>query len=118
MRELDLHDNNLSYVPHELGEVCPNLQELNLNGNPLVIDQFESNVDQIAKLENLSSLYLQLTQESQVDMILRKIPNLEMLNGLEVDRDELLNDQEDEEEVYDEEQQPEEELDNNVHSNE
>ena len=105
-------------MPQELGEVCPNLQELNLNGNPLVIDQFESNVDQIAKLENLSSLYLQLTQESQVDMILRKIPNLEMLNGLEVDRDELLNDQEDEEEVYDEEQQQEEEHDDNVHSNE
>jgi hypothetical protein len=37
-------------------------------------------------------------------MILRKIPNLEMLNGLEVDRDELLNDQE-----YDDEEQEEEE---------
>jgi len=30
-----------------------------------------------------------LTQEEQVDLILRKCPKLEFLNGLAVDRDEL-----------------------------
>jgi Leucine-rich repeat (LRR) protein len=38
LRSLDLHDNNLRYVPTELSEICPNLQELNLNGNAFDMD--------------------------------------------------------------------------------
>ena len=37
----------------------------------------------------LKVVYISLTREDQVDFILRKLPKLEMLNGLAVDREEL-----------------------------
>ena len=55
-------------------------------------------MDQLARLTRLKSLFLTLTEEEQVDLILRKIPNLESLNGLAVDREELYNGEEEEEE--------------------
>ena len=39
-------------------------------------------------LGKLTSLYINLSEEQQVDYIIRSLPNLEYLNGLEVDRDE------------------------------
>jgi len=45
----------------------------------------------------LKSLFINLTQEHQVDLILRKLPRLEFLNGLAVDRDELYSDGDQEE---------------------
>jgi hypothetical protein len=40
---------------------------------------------------------LNLTEEEQVDLILRKMPALEFLNGLAVDREELYMGEEEEE---------------------
>lgn len=37
----------------------------------------------------LKNLYINLSQEEQVDYILKKMPNLAYLNGLPVDRDDL-----------------------------
>ena len=37
----------------------------------------------------LKELFINLTREDQVDFILRKLPKLEVLNGLPVDRNEL-----------------------------
>ena len=37
----------------------------------------------------LKVLFISLTREDQVDFILRKLPRLEFLNGLAVDREEL-----------------------------
>ena len=39
-------------------------------------------------------LFISLTREDQVDFILRKLPRLEFLNGLAVDREELYSSQE------------------------
>ena len=53
-------------------------------------------------LGGLKVLFISLTREDQVDFILRKLPRLEFLNGLAVDREELYSsqgkDEEDEEE--------------------
>ena len=51
----------------------------------------------------LKVLFISLTREDQVDFILRKLPRLEFLNGLAVDREELYSSQGKEEE--DEEEQ-------------
>ena len=45
----------------------------------------------------LKSLYINLQEEEQVDLIMRNLPNLEYLNGLPVDRDE--EDEENEEPI-------------------
>ena len=45
----------------------------------------------------LKELFINLTREDQVDFILRKLPRLEVLNGLPVDRNELYSSQEEEE---------------------
>ena len=41
----------------------------------------------------LKSLYINLQEEFQVDMLMRSLPDLEYLNGLPVDRD-VLDEQE------------------------
>lgn len=43
----------------------------------------------LATLPNLKSLYINLFEESQVDVIMRQLPELEFLNGLPVDREAL-----------------------------
>ena len=42
----------------------------------------------------LRSVYLNLQEEEQVDMLMRQLPDLEYLNGLPVDRDALEDDDE------------------------
>lgn len=60
---------------------------MNLNNNMLE-DIFET-IDVISEMPLLKSLYINLNKEEQVDYILKKMPILEQLNGLPVDRDEL-----------------------------
>lgn len=43
----------------------------------------------MATLPNLRSLYINLQEEEQVDLLMRKLPNLEYLNRLPVDREAL-----------------------------
>ena len=63
----------------------------------------------------LKVLFISLTREDQVDFILRKLPRLEFLNGLAVDREELYSSQGKEEE--DEEEQNKGEGNNDDGSN-
>ena len=69
-----------------------NLKELNLNGNP--IRDLEGTVDALKCLPNLKKLDINLHEEDQVDYLLRNMPNLEVLNGLVVERDALFDDEE------------------------
>jgi hypothetical protein len=39
----------------------------------------------------LASLYIGMTEEDQVDLIMRRLPQLRFLNGLPVERDEPIN---------------------------
>ena len=71
-------------------ELLKELQELNLNGNP--IEDIELAVDAIKTMgQNLKCLQINLFEEDQVDYLLRNIPWLEDLNGLTVERDALFN---------------------------
>jgi hypothetical protein len=71
----------------------PNLSSwqslFNLNLSDIQIEEFEQAVQALATLPNLKSLYVNLFDESQVDLIMRLLPELEFLNGLPVDRDAL-----------------------------
>ena len=57
----------------------------------------------------LKVLFISLTREDQVDFILRKLPRLEFLNGLAVDREELYSSQGDDDRVKQNEEDDEEE---------
>ena len=53
---------------------------------------FIATVDSLATLPELKSLYINMTEEDQVDLIMKKLPVLEFLNGLPVDREGLEED--------------------------
>ena len=53
------------------------------------IEDFEIAVHALSSLPNLKSLYINLHEESQVDQIMRILPELEFLNGIAVDREAL-----------------------------
>ena len=61
----------------------------NLNLSNLSIQSFNDCVASLATLPNLKSLYVNLFEEAQVDLVMRDLPELEYLNGLPVDRDAL-----------------------------
>lgn len=99
LRELNLSNNLISNIPSQLWQFLPNLESINLNNNqiPQEEDQFAEVVNELSKIGSqntndeagLKSLFINLTREQQVDFILRKLPRLEFLNGLAVDREEL-----------------------------
>jgi len=57
-------------------------------------------------MKNLKSLFINLHEEEQVDLVMRTLEDLEYLNGLPVDR-EILEDQEGEESDLGEEEEEE-----------
>lgn len=61
----------------------------NLNLSNIQIENFEKAVRSLATLPSLKSLYINLFEEEQVDLIMRYLPDLEFLNGLPVDREAL-----------------------------
>lgn len=61
----------------------------NINLSNIQIEDFEAAVHTLSTLPNLKSLYINLFEEAQVDMIMRILPDLEFLNGLPVDREAL-----------------------------
>ena len=48
---------------------------------------FEKVVESLGKLPNLKSLYTNLFDEKEVDLIMRNLTELEFLNGLPVERE-------------------------------
>ena len=85
--------NQLVRIPSSISNLA-GLQLLNLNKNKF--EDVYAVIDQVAQLPRLNSLFINLSEEDQVDYIMRSLPNLEFLNGLEVDRD--LEEEEEEEE--------------------
>ena len=91
LKKLDLSENLLRQLPLNMSWLAK-LETLNLNGN-----QFSNTyhaVDCLSSLPRLLSLNINLSEEEQVDYIMKNLPNLQFLNGLEVERD----DEEEEEE--------------------
>ena len=66
-----------------------NIYEINLIDNDL--NPFEAAVLELATMPKLNSLHLNLHEETQVDFVIRNLPNLKFLNGEEIDREELQN---------------------------
>jgi hypothetical protein len=84
---LNLQSNNLRELPECLPLVLPNLQLINLNNNPL--EEVLAVADVLAGCTQLKSLFIALSVEEEVDYVLKKLPRLEYLNGLAIDREEI-----------------------------
>ncbi len=69
------------------------MEIINLNGNDF--DDFNQTVTILKDLVNLKSLFLNLHEEEQVDLVMRTLQDLQELNGLPVERD-LMDDDESE----------------------
>ena len=87
MTSLNLQFNNLTYIPESLAHLLPSLSILNLNNNPF--PDVYAVVDVISGISTLRSLFMSLTLEEEVDYVLKKLPQLEYLNGLAIDREEI-----------------------------
>jgi hypothetical protein len=59
----------------------------NLNISGLNLANFEDAVRALSTMPALKSLYVNLHEESQVDLIMQLLPQLEFLNSLPVDRE-------------------------------
>jgi Leucine-rich repeat (LRR) protein len=95
LKSLNLADNHIRKLPLDMSAMAQ-IQELNLNGNP--IDDICAAVDTLKTMPSLKSLQVNLHEEEQVDYLLRTLGDLELLNGLAVERDALFNEEEGEEE--------------------
>ncbi|CDW80904.1 UNKNOWN [Stylonychia lemnae] len=84
LKELNLSDNELTGLPSDLSGL-QQLSNLNLNGNSF--EDFKQTVYALKTLPQLSSLFINLHQEDQVDLIMRSLSDLEFLNGLKVERE-------------------------------
>jgi Leucine-rich repeat (LRR) protein len=96
-----LADNHIRKLPVNMVAMAQ-ITELNLNGNP--IDDLIAAVDTLKTMPNLKSLQINLHEEEQVDYLLRTLTDLELLNGLAVEREALFNEEEDGEEEQEEDQ--------------
>ena len=92
LEELNLSSNPFTTVPEDWSCLGPQLQTLNISN--VELEDFEASVAAIATLIGLKSLYVNLFEEDQVDLIMNHLPELEFLNSLAVDRDVLENDSE------------------------
>ena len=66
--------------------ILPELQNLNLNGNA-IDNNFEKTIAALKTIPNLQSLYINLHEEEQVDMVMNHLTELLFLNGLPVERE-------------------------------
>ena len=98
--QLILESNQIEEVPESI-QMLTNLEKININKNKLK-SVFKA-VDSLSRLRRLTSLFINLSEESQVDYIMKKLPDLQLLNGLEVDRE--LEEEEEEEDDDDEEEE-------------
>ena len=84
LEELNLSDNKFTQLPEDLSQL-KTISNLNLTG--IQFDDFTSAIASIATMPALRSIYINLQEESQVDIIMSSLPELEYLNGIPVDRD-------------------------------
>ena len=71
---------------------------LNLNGNDIDESDFKKVIESLNSIPNLESLYINLHEEEQVDLVMRILTDLQYLNGLPVERD-MLEDESQESEM-------------------
>lgn len=64
--------------------------------NPYSFLQFQETVISLKSIPALKSLFINLHEEEQVDLIMRSLTELEFLNGLKVEREILDDDNEEE----------------------
>ena len=86
LEELNLQENTLVSLPKDMSQL-KTLNTLNLSN--IFFNDFEQVIASIATLPALKSIYINLQEEDQVDIIMRALPELEYLNGIPVDRDML-----------------------------
>lgn len=86
LRSLSLADNRLVSFPHDLSCLEP-VEDINLNGN--MFHDLKQVIISLTTMPSLRSLHINLHEEEQVDFIFRNMPNLEMLNDTEVEREEF-----------------------------
>ena len=84
LEELNLSQNPFKFLPANLQKLHK-VQTLNLSN--VNFDDFNAAVEAMVGMPSLRSLYISMDEEDQVDLIIRKLPHLEFLNGLPVERD-------------------------------
>ena len=92
-RRVDLSDNCITQLPKDLS-MLKEVYEINLIDNEL--SPFESAVVALSTVPSLTHLHLNLHEEQQVDFVIKTLPNLLVLNGEDIDREELQNESESE----------------------
>jgi len=98
LKELNLEDNAIDKFPKDLSKILPELMNLNLNGNDIDESDFKKVIESLNSIPNLESLYINLHEEEQVDLVMRILTDLQYLNGLPVERD-MLEDESQESEM-------------------
>jgi hypothetical protein len=100
LAHLDLSNNGLIDIPKNMSCLA-NLEKLNVNGN-LFKDTYQA-VDCLSSLPALLSLNINLNEEEQVDYIMKCLPELQILNDLQVERDSEDEESEEDDEIIMEE---------------
>lgn len=85
LKEVNLEDNLLSKLPDNMSQIFRNVVILNLNGNEFI--DFHHTIGALQTVPHLKSLFLNLHEEDQVDLVMRTLPTLQELNSLPVERD-------------------------------
>jgi hypothetical protein len=88
IKRINFSDNYITKLPEDLSYLTE-IEELNLIDNEL--DPFENAVLSLVTIPKLDSLHLNLHEADQVDFVIRKLPNLRMLNGEPIDREDFNN---------------------------
>lgn len=86
LKVLSLSDNRMTEVPEDLS-CLSSVEDINLNGN--MFHDLKNVILALTTMPSLRSLHINLHEEEQVDFIFRNMPNLEMLNDTEVEREEF-----------------------------
>ena len=85
---LNLSGNLIRELPVNFSQL-QELESLNLNDNE--IEDIYSAALILSHIKNLKSLFMNLTQEDEVDYILTNLPDLQFLNGLPISKDSQAN---------------------------
>ena len=63
LKELNLEDNYIEFLPQNLADMLPSVENLNLNGNSFDDEKFEEIIDSLVTMRNLKSLFINLHEE-------------------------------------------------------
>ena len=63
LKDLNLEDNYIEFLPQNLADMLPSVENLNLNGNSFDDEKFEEIIDSLVTMRNLKSLFINLHEE-------------------------------------------------------